>query len=82
MSVFEVRSGGDRRSLVKRFMGKNKQDAVSQLVDMHLAHCVRAEHIEELLKEILNEVPYRWGQSFRDSDLAEKIRFFLPEEEE
>lgn len=46
MSVFEVHGGGDRRSLIKRFMSKSKQDAVSELVEIHLTHCTRAERLE------------------------------------
>lgn len=82
MSVFEVRSSGDRRSLVKRFMGKSKQDAVSELVDIHLMHCTRAEKLEALLREVLSEVPHGWGASFSESELAEKIRKALPDEVE
>lgn len=80
MSVFEVHSSGDRRSLIKRFMGKSKQDAVSQLVDIHLTHCARAEKLEALLREVLSEVPHGWGASFSESELAEKIRAALPDE--
>jgi len=46
MSVFEVHGGGDRRSLIKRFMNKSKQDAVSELVEIHLTHCSRADRLE------------------------------------
>lgn len=82
MSVFEVHSSGDRRSLVKRFMGKSKQDAVSQLVDIHLTHCTRAEKLEALLREVLSEVPHGWGASFSESELAVKIREALLAEDQ
>lgn len=49
MAVFEVVSGGDRRSLIKRFERKSKHDAVSELVDIHLAHCTRIEKLEQEL---------------------------------
>lgn len=81
MSAFEVHSGGDRRSLVKRFMGKSKQDAISQLVDIHLMHCTRTEKLEALLREALSEVPHGWGASFSESELAVKIRGSLTDEE-
>lgn len=81
MSVFEVRFSYDRRSLVKRFMGKTKQDAVSELINIHLAHCTRSENLEALLREALSEVPHGWGASFSESELAEKIRRILPDEE-
>lgn len=46
MAVFEVVSGGDRRSLIKRFERKSKLEAVSQLVDFHLLNCTRIEKLE------------------------------------
>ena len=50
MSVFEVVSSGDRRSLVERFSRKSKQQAISELVDIHLMHCTRIERLEADLK--------------------------------
>ncbi|MCO7708891.1 hypothetical protein [Pseudomonas aeruginosa] len=47
MPVFEVVSGGDRRSLMKRFERKSKQQAISELVDFHLLNCARIEKLEE-----------------------------------
>lgn len=82
MAILEVVCAGDRRSLVKRFMSKSKGQAVSDLVDIHLAHCTRIERLEELLSEILDEVPHRWGASFSDSDIADRIRAELPKDEE
>lgn len=78
MSVFEVVSSGDRRSLIQRFERKSKQQAISELIDIHLTHCNRAEKLEGLLREVLSEVPHGWGASFSDSELAEKIRQALP----
>lgn len=46
MSVFEIVSSGDRRSLVERFNRKSKQQAISELVDIHLTHCTRIERLE------------------------------------
>ncbi|MCZ9710613.1 hypothetical protein NB861_26350 [Pseudomonas aeruginosa] len=46
MPVFEVVSGGDRRSLMKRFERKSKQQAISELVDFHLLNCARIEKLE------------------------------------
>ncbi|ENZ3823113.1 hypothetical protein ACGJA2_004215 [Pseudomonas aeruginosa] len=46
MPVFEVVSGGDRRSLMKRFERKSKQQAISELVDFHLLNCDRIEKLE------------------------------------
>lgn len=37
MSVFEVRGGNDRRSMIKRYERKSKQEAIRELVD--LIHC-------------------------------------------
>lgn len=31
----------------------------------------------ELLEEVLNDVPHGWGESFSDSELADKIRIFV-----
>ncbi len=51
MPVFEVVSGGDRRSLIKRFERKSKQQAISELVDFHLLSCASIERLElELAK--------------------------------
>lgn len=82
MSVFEVVSSGDRRSLIQRFERKSKQQAISELVDIHLMHCNRAEKLEGLLRDVLSEVPHGWGASFSDSELAEKIRQTLPVDDE
>lgn len=82
MAIIEIVGGGDRRSLVKRFMKKSKDQAVSELVDIHLTHCLRAERLECLLREVLSEVPHGWGASFSDSELANKIRQELPAEDE
>lgn len=49
MAVFEVVGGDDRHSLIKRFERKSKQDAISQLVDIHLLHCTRIEKLEQEL---------------------------------
>ncbi|WP_109513572.1 hypothetical protein [Pseudomonas ovata] len=46
MSFFEIVSSGDRRSLVERFNRKSKQQAISELVDIHLTHCTRIERLE------------------------------------
>ncbi|HFD7007326.1 TPA: hypothetical protein ACF3OS_004001 [Pseudomonas aeruginosa] len=46
MPVFEVVSRGDRRSLMKRFERKSKQQAISELVDFHLLNCDRIEKLE------------------------------------
>ncbi|HGK8919238.1 TPA: hypothetical protein ACJ9B8_000181 [Pseudomonas aeruginosa] len=54
MPVFEVVSGGDRRSLIKRFMRKGKAQAVSELIDLHLLHCTRIENLEQQVKELEN----------------------------
>lgn len=56
MAVFEVVSGGDRRSLIKRFERKSKHDAVSELVDIHLAHCTRIEKLEAEAQALREEV--------------------------
>ena len=37
MSVFEVRGGNDRRSMIKRYERKSKQEAIRELID--LIHC-------------------------------------------
>ncbi|MDU5059512.1 MAG: hypothetical protein E6256_22275 [Pseudomonas aeruginosa] len=46
MAIIEVVSGGDRRSLMKRFERKSKQQAISELVDFHLLNCARIEKLE------------------------------------
>ncbi|MEL7937615.1 hypothetical protein [Pseudomonas delhiensis] len=51
MSVFEVVSGGDRRSLIKRFERKSKQQAISELVEFHLLNCARIEKLEQELAQ-------------------------------
>ncbi len=45
MSVFEVRGGNDRRSMIKRYERKSKHDAIRELVD--LVHC-SWQQIEQL----------------------------------
>ncbi|HGH4311573.1 TPA: hypothetical protein ACJIUR_001201 [Pseudomonas aeruginosa] len=54
MPVFEVVSGGDRRSLMKRFERKSKQQAISELVDFHLLNCARIEKLERALQTVVN----------------------------
>ncbi|WP_370599600.1 hypothetical protein [Pseudomonas nitroreducens] len=56
MAVFEVVSGGDRRSLIKRFERKSKHDAVSELVDFHLLNCTRIEKLEAEAHALKEEV--------------------------
>lgn len=34
----------------------------------------RLDLLEDLLDEVLNEVPHGWGESFTDSELAGRIR--------
>lgn len=61
MSVFEVVSSGDRHSLVERFNRKSKQQAISELVDIHLMHCTRIEKLEaeiERLKLELHQIQW------------------------
>ena len=52
MAVFEVVSGGDRRSLILRFERKSKQQAISELVDFHLLSCTRIEKLEQEVAEL------------------------------
>lgn len=52
MSTFEVVGSGDRRSLIERFERKSKSQAVSELVDIHLTHCRRAEILEARVAEL------------------------------
>ncbi|ETU71036.1 hypothetical protein Q094_07032 [Pseudomonas aeruginosa PS42] len=54
MPVFEVVSGGDRRSLMKRFERKSKQQAISELVDFHLLNYARIEKLERALQTVVN----------------------------
>ncbi|HCF2464799.1 TPA: hypothetical protein NIA54_002198 [Pseudomonas aeruginosa] len=54
MAIIEVVSGGDRRSLMKRFERKSKQQAISELVDFHLLNCARIENLEQQVKELEN----------------------------
>lgn len=70
MAIFEIRSSGARRDLVKRFERKAKGQAVNELVDIHLMHCARAETLETLLAASLEYVV--------DADLAAEIRRALP----
>lgn len=61
MSVFEVVSSGDRRSLVERFNRKSKQQAISELIDIHLMHCTRIERLEAEIEALrLDAERYRW----------------------
>lgn len=61
MSVFEIVSSGDRRSLVERFNRKSKQQAISELVDIHLTHCTRIERLEaEIEAQRKDAERYRW----------------------
>lgn len=49
-----VRAGSDRRSLMKRFERKSKQQAISELVDFHLLNCARIEKLERALQTVVN----------------------------
>ena len=65
MPIFEVVSGGDRRSLMKRFERKSKQQAISELVDFHLLNCARIEKLEAerdsaLAEQAQHSVPQAW----------------------
>lgn len=72
MPVFEVVSGGDRRSLMKRFERKSKQQAISELVDFHLLNCARIEKLEAERDAALARVAkLEHSQSFqRDIDYS------------
>ncbi|MBG4148147.1 hypothetical protein GHV55_10690 [Pseudomonas aeruginosa] len=72
MPVFEVVSGGDRRSLMKRFERKSKQQAISELVDFHLLNCDRIEKLEAERDAALARVAkLEHSQSFqRDIDYS------------
>lgn len=54
MSTIEVVGSGDRRSLIQRFERKSKHDAISELVDIHLTHCRRAEILETRSTALVN----------------------------
>lgn len=34
----------------------------------------RIRQLEQLLKDVLSEVPHGWGESFSESELAQQIR--------
>lgn len=72
MPVFEAVSGGDRRSLMKRFERKSKQQAISELVDFHLLNCDRIEKLEAERDAALARVAkLEHSQSFqRDIDYS------------
>ncbi|WP_296125110.1 hypothetical protein [Pseudomonas sp. Ga0074129] len=62
MSVFEVRGGNDRRSMIKRYERKSKQEAIRELID--IIHC-NWNQIEQLeaactqLRGLTPELPPR-----------------------
>ncbi|WP_152035086.1 hypothetical protein [Pseudomonas ovata] len=75
MSVFEIVSSGDRRSLVERFSRKSKQQAISELVDIHLTHCTRIERLEaenETLKAAAMSIRDVWREDSAMKDVLSK----------
>ena len=50
MSVFEVRGGNDRRSMIKRYERKSKQEAIRELVDLIHCNWSQIEQLEAQLK--------------------------------
>ena len=71
MSVFEVRGGNDRRSMIKRYERKSKHDAIRELVD--LVHCTWQQieqqearlDAQKLSATIVAEAQH-WEKSLRD----------------
>ena len=57
MSVFEVRSGNDRRSMIKRYERKSKQDAIRELVDLIHCNWSQLEKLEAQLASQLAAAP-------------------------
>lgn len=57
MSVFEVRGGNDRRSMIKRYERKAKQDAIRELVDLIHCNWSKIEQLEDQLASRLAAVP-------------------------
>lgn len=53
---------------------RDQRDAVTKL---HSELKVGYYEAFEILQEVLSEVPHGWGESFNDSELADKIRVFL-----
>lgn len=72
MPIFEVVSGGDRRSLMKRFERKSKQQAISELVDFHLLNCARIEKLETERDAALAEIAELEKKLAMTSDAASK----------
>ena len=50
MSVFEVRGGNDRRSMIKRYERKSKQEAIRELVDLVQMSWAQIEQLEAQLE--------------------------------
>lgn len=62
MSVFEVRGGNDRRSMIKRYERKAKQDAIRELVDLIHCNWSKIEQLEaasEMLRGLTPTLPPR-----------------------
>lgn len=62
-------------------------DGPKRCVDGHECPDCRIGGLEQevslfraLLEEVLNEVPHGWGESFSESELAERIRYALGED--
>ena len=72
MPIFEVVSGGDRRSLMKRFERKSKHQAISELVDFHLLNCARIEKLETERDAALAEIAELEKKLAMTSDAASK----------
>lgn len=57
MSVFEVRGGNDRRSMIKRYERKSKQEAIRELIDIIHCNWNQLEQLEALCTQLRGLTP-------------------------
>lgn len=57
MSVFEVRGGNDRRSMIKRYERKSKQEAIRELIDIIHCNWNQLEQLEAVCTQLRGLTP-------------------------
>ncbi|UQS91693.1 hypothetical protein M5C90_10665 [Pseudomonas chlororaphis subsp. piscium] len=61
MSIIEVVSPGDRRSLIKRYERKTKSEAIRELIDLHFCNLQQIELLEGIKPSPPQRPPEDYG---------------------